>query len=372
MLIQCTSCGTQAKLPDSKEGAKVKCPSCGHVYVARPVRSRSGGASSGRASASAGRRSSGARSSGGSSSGVAIGVGVGAAALLGVFALRAMGGDDPAEAREPAAKPAAETADKTPSEPWVDPESYDGPAMKFARSLHDAANAGNETRLSDENDESRAYAAPAEESEGELPPWSELDPAARARALDDIVAPLMERGEDAFVANWTPYDGRYGSGDGDVHVLRLKSSPAGGGAAVDRWTEWTVVEVAKGDWRWIDADRAKTSAENAAERRAKAPKKVTLSDGIEVREAEARVVEYDRDVPAAKRREIDGAIETFFADDGSRKKWSAARKTILDAGPASVAPLLTRLEKEARLDLSVPTRQRTILNVGKLLEEITD
>ena len=36
MLIQCTSCGAQAKLPDSKEGAKVRCPSCGHVYAARP------------------------------------------------------------------------------------------------------------------------------------------------------------------------------------------------------------------------------------------------------------------------------------------------------------------------------------------------
>ena len=40
MLIQCTSCGTQAKIPQSKEGAKVKCLNCGHVYVARPVGAR--------------------------------------------------------------------------------------------------------------------------------------------------------------------------------------------------------------------------------------------------------------------------------------------------------------------------------------------
>ena len=40
MLIQCTSCKTTARLSDDKEGAKVRCPSCGHVYVARPAGSR--------------------------------------------------------------------------------------------------------------------------------------------------------------------------------------------------------------------------------------------------------------------------------------------------------------------------------------------
>ena len=31
MIIECSRCQTRAKLPDSKEGSKVRCPECGHV-----------------------------------------------------------------------------------------------------------------------------------------------------------------------------------------------------------------------------------------------------------------------------------------------------------------------------------------------------
>ncbi|MFT5154301.1 MAG: putative Zn finger-like uncharacterized protein, partial [Planctomycetota bacterium] len=40
MIIQCPACSTQAKLPESKEGAKVRCSDCGRVYVARPLGTR--------------------------------------------------------------------------------------------------------------------------------------------------------------------------------------------------------------------------------------------------------------------------------------------------------------------------------------------
>src|SRR5687768_16673736 len=34
MLIECSFCHATAKLPDDKEGAKVRCPACSKVYVA--------------------------------------------------------------------------------------------------------------------------------------------------------------------------------------------------------------------------------------------------------------------------------------------------------------------------------------------------
>ena len=40
MIIECPACGARAKLPDSKEGAKVRCSECERIYLAHPSGAR--------------------------------------------------------------------------------------------------------------------------------------------------------------------------------------------------------------------------------------------------------------------------------------------------------------------------------------------
>lgn len=356
MLIQCSSCGTQAKIPDSKEGAKVKCPSCGHVYVAR----------------AAGRGRAGSRSSNSNSTTpIVIGVAVAGALVIGLIAMRSGGTPEkPVDASERAeAKPKAE------KKVWVDPQGFDGPAITFARSLHDAANAGNESRLLSLMDEERAYAAYLEEApEGTADTaWAALGEVDRMKVREAIVAPLLARGDDAFVAGWKPFDAEYARGEGLVHVLRLRSGPADGGPG-ERWTEWTVADAGDGNWKWVDADRHLTDKEATALARGNAPRpeKKTLSDGQTVRESDPRAISYDPEVPADVRKQLDAAVATVFSDEATRKDRSAAEQRLLQAGPAAVAPLLTQMHAVAAGDPGDSERMRSILTVDRLLQDITE
>ena len=132
MLIKCTSCGTQAKIPSSKEGAKVRCPSCDHVYVAR-VRGAKG-------------------SSQDQSKMMIVGGAIVALAIL--VAIGTSGGDEP-----PPPPPVEEAPKETNDTPYVDPMSWDGPLVGLARELQQAAATANEARLSTRLDAESAGAA---------------------------------------------------------------------------------------------------------------------------------------------------------------------------------------------------------------------
>ncbi|MDP6990539.1 MAG: zinc-ribbon domain-containing protein, partial [Planctomycetota bacterium] len=114
MIIECPACGARAKLPDSKEGAKVRCAECERVYHARPSGARAA-----------------ARSS---SSALPVGIGAGVVAL--VIVVFAMTGRGPATT---AAPPVPE-----PEEVQIAVVDYGftSPLCKFARGLHDAAAVG--------------------------------------------------------------------------------------------------------------------------------------------------------------------------------------------------------------------------------------
>ena len=64
MLIECPFCKATAKLPEEKEGAKVRCSGCGKVYVAREK---------------------GSKAKTGGVNGITIGIGAGAVILIGLF-----------------------------------------------------------------------------------------------------------------------------------------------------------------------------------------------------------------------------------------------------------------------------------------------
>ncbi|MEC8495411.1 MAG: zinc-ribbon domain-containing protein, partial [Planctomycetota bacterium] len=202
MLIQCTSCGTQAKIPQSKEGAKVKCPNCGHVYVARPIGAR-------------GRRDK----KDDPTKMVIIGGAIVAAALVGIMAARS-GGEDvaPRKQEEVAVKVEAPREDLT---------SWDGTLQKLVRQLHTAAMAGNEGRLVAGLDARAAYefwpAAPtvptppakaassggeAEDANKVRQEWLALTEIERVEFSNSMVARATGRTEEDSVALWQPYDGR--------------------------------------------------------------------------------------------------------------------------------------------------------------------
>lgn len=358
MLIQCTSCGTQAKIPSSKEGAKVKCPSCGHVYVARAGGGRGG------------RSSSGSQNS---TLPIVIGVGVVGTLIIAFFFLQnSGGGDDPVDAAETPATP-----EKKDDKPYVAFDSFEGPPLAFARSLHDAANAGNTTRLRSLMAAEAAYAAHGEELPEDaepLAPWTSLDQAAQLAAKDAIIAPLLDRGEDAYVAGWKAWDGIYmeDAREGFVHRVRLRLQPVDG-ATGDRWVEWTLLQ--EGDvFRWIDADRHYTNAELADIRRGnrKRPEKVTLEDGQTVYEGEVTAIGYDDDVPAETRAEIDAIIDGLFISDSySNREYGAAKDELARMGPPAVAALLNQLSVEAGEPADTDGRDRDIFTIDQVLQQIT-
>lgn len=361
MLIQCTSCGTQAKIPQSKEGAKVKCPSCGHVYVARE-----GGGRGGRG----GRSSSGSQNS---TLPIVIGVVVVGALAVGILFMKNSGGGDEAVVNANGPK----VPEKKDDKPYVAFDSFEGPPIKFARSLHDAANAGNTTRLRSLMAAEAAYAAHiAEQPEDAepLPAWETLDQAGQLAAKDAIIAPLIDRGEDAYVAGWKAWDGIYleDAREGFVHRVRLRLQPVEG-ATGDRWVEWTVVQ--EGDaFRWIDADRHFTNAELAAIRRGdrKRPEKVTLEDGQTVYEGEVAAIGYDEDVPEATRAEIDALIDGLFVSDSfSNREYGAAKDKLAAMGPPAVAALLNQLSVEAGEPADTDGRDRDIFTIDQVLQQLT-
>jgi len=358
MLIQCTSCGTQAKIPSSKEGAKVKCPSCGHVYVARAGGGRGG------------RSSSGSQNS---TLPIVIGVGVVGTLIIAFFFMRSSGGSDDA-VETPKPRVQAKEKDETP---YVAFDSFEGPPIRFARSLHDAANAGNVTRLRSTMAAEAAYAAHGEELPEDaepLEPWSSLDQAGQLAAKDAIIAPLLDRGEDAYVAGWKPWDGIYmeDAREGFVHRVRLRLQPVEGSTG-DRWVEWTLLQ--EGDaFRWIDADRHYTNAELAAIRRGnrKRPEKVTLEDGQTVYEGEVTAIGYDDDVPAETRAEIDAIIDGLFISDSySNREYGAAKDELTQMGPPAVAALLNQLSVEAGEPADTDGRDRDIFTIDQVLQQIT-
>lgn len=353
MLIQCTSCGTQAKIPDSKEGAKVKCPSCGHVYVARRAGAR-------------GR----SKKEEDPTKYVIIGGALLAAAAVGIMASRS-GGD------EVEAAPKEEVVEEAKA-PRVDLEAWNGPLAQMVRDLHTAGASGNNGRLLSTLDAPSAYAffpdapqppkppAGAAKADGEeaapndtadaaaagpRPEWLALNELARIEFSNELIARATNRGEDGRVALWTPYD--FESIDVDEFAgtarIVMKSTCSDPAVTGDGYTEWRLKAKLVGgeaqDWKWIWVDRYYTQRERDAISRGprKRPQKKTLSDGSVVYESTIRPIPFDATVPAADQERITQLVADLADPDLTGRGLTKVRDAIALEGKNAVPALLTKM-----------------------------
>lgn len=367
MIIKCTSCGSQAKIPDSKEGAKVRCPSCDHVYVARPAGARG---------AKRGEDHTSKFIMGG---GIAVG-----AAIIAILASR--GGSDPV------VEPEVEEVVKKEVPVYVDPLSWEGPAATFARGLHQAAYSANEAKLMTTLDLEGAYgyvpipdvagetlapppkgieiggsesdAAPSEDGtegdadedvqeEVERPAWAALDEVGRLSFQDgQIQAVTADLDEEGAVRDWDPFDGNVVFSEGLIAVVRLKVVCRDTDEGLpDRWTQWTLknpggIDGAADQWKWINVDRWVTPEEAALSRRGrrvKAEKKI-LSDGSKVYESKIRAIPFDVDVAPERAAELTKLVDDLVADiDAPPRIRNVITEDLTFAGRAAIAPLLTKM-----------------------------
>ncbi len=361
MIIKCTSCGSQAKIPDSKEGAKVKCPSCAHVYVARPAGAR------------------GAKRGEDHTSKYIMAGGI----AVGVFVIAIMANRGSSEAA--VVEPETEEVVKKEVPVYIDPISWEGPAATFARGLHQAAYAANEVKLSTTIDLEAAYGyvpiadvagdvlapkpkgvemgggeeepseeAPEEEAaEVERPAWGTLDEAARLTFQDELMATVTANLDDEGpVRDWEPFDGSVVFSEGPIAVVRLKVvCREAGEDLADRWTQWTLKNPAGIDgpadqWKWVHVERWVTAEEAAISRRGrrvKAEKKI-LSDGSKVYESTIRAIPFDDDVPAERAAQLTKLVDDLVGDIDARPSVrNGITEELLLAGRPAIAPLLTKM-----------------------------
>lgn len=339
MLIKCTSCGTQAKIPSSKEGAKVKCPSCGHIYVAR-VR--------------------GAKGASQDPTKIYI---IGGAVLAGVFLMVMISGAEPELPPQPKAE-----AEEAPEEvAYVDPMSWDGPLVGLARSLQQAAATANEARLTTKLDARSAFTyvpPPAEGEEpapalDEAPPasepasgWETLDELGRIQWAGAYVKAMMAPGPDGPVVAWKPYDGSVVSLEDGLAVVDLRVQARDATLNLDdRWTRWTLKNLdgeSGGDdrWRWIRVERYLSPAELAAlrNRGRKKAKKKTLSDGSVVYESALRTIPFDADIPAEEQQRMTALVDALVKDvDAPPRETRGTREQVIESGKVIVPALLTKM-----------------------------
>ncbi|QDV07055.1 hypothetical protein Poly30_25740 [Planctomycetes bacterium Poly30] len=398
MIIKCTSCGSQAKLPDSKEGAKVKCPSCGHIYVARPAGAK--GASKNRGDDP-------------TSKFVMIGVIVVGVAIVAIMASKSGGNREVIE-EEP------EVVVKKEATEYVDPLGWEGPAVKLARSLHAAAFAVNETKIGALLDRQAAYEhVPNEEFAGEelapvqsvefgassgepgadeaaggteeapaaeeRPAWGTLDEMARLRFQDELVEAVMTDGEEGAVRDWDPFDGKVEYTDGVTAIVRLKVVYRNANEGLpDRWTQWYLKNIggaggADDQWRWTHVERWVTPEEAAQSRRGlrvKAEKK-TLSDGSKVYESKIRAIPFDADVTADRQARLTKLVDDLVTDiDAPPRVRNPISEELTIAGKAAIPALLTKMStivETMSSDMDKNEEDRIRLNfIHQILEEITE
>jgi predicted Zn finger-like uncharacterized protein len=350
MLIQCTSCGAQAKIPDSKEGAKVRCPSCEHVYVAR------------RPGATAASKSDPTKYF------VLGGALIVGAILVTIFS----GGSD----KQP---PVLEPTPKLPPKVVVDELGWDSPAVRLVRDLHVAAVVQNRAKLLEAIDGAAAYAdwrerelaanaaaiaevteANAKVGEGVepepvpepsvIPSWQELSLPDQNIFVAGLIDGIVLKDDENHLSAWQPFSGSVIELLDDSAIVRVQVSRLQGDQGETRTVEWRLVDrrspgAPEASWRAAGWNRYFTPEELASARRKKHKKTIkrTLSDGSFVVEGEIRQIPYEPDVPQAERDRIDALIKQRMDLDARPRVRTEAGAALVAAGKPAIAPLLSAI-----------------------------
>ena len=332
MRIECPFCHTQARLPDSKEGAKVRCGGCGKVYTAREK---------------------GATRANRSSTGPIIGVVVvGVVAVLALFLMKSgdSGSGSAREVVEAAEEPPKVTVE-THETVEIDLDGWDSVPVRAARALHEAAADGNREALRAALDltglpHRSTMSEEGVPSEVELPDADERRAAWDARTAEEreeiveaALASLLTPGADGSVADWEPYDGEVVSRENGVALVRLSATPRGGGAE-KRTIEWHLVRHGEDDWRAASWTEWLTDVERR--RLERGYDVVELSDGSVVAEREPEPLEHLEDTPAELRERIDELLVTALDLDLTVEA-ARAKNELVEIGRPAIPILLTHL-----------------------------
>ncbi len=361
MLIECPSCHTRAKLPDSKEGAKVRCPQCSFVYVAR-----AGGSGAARPRTRS------------SSTPIAVGTGIVVLLLVLVFLMKG----DP----EPPPPPVAEAPKVEPPAAPRDSTGWNSEPVQLVRRIHDDAFGRKEFELGRNIDLARAWAvqqaraAAAEGAAPELP----ADRAPDAGAFEDLPAPertvfqldllaaLQADGDDNLIGAWRPFEGAVIAENDHHATVRVQVAPRDEQAGVAlRWVEWRLLRDG-GRWKAYSWERWISPEEQRAERAARAPRaqRRELTDGSVVYEAEPRPIPYEAHVTPEERQRIDGLIARLT--DLDRRDQVHVRRELTEIGKDAIAPLLTRLYQEIERGLNTDEDAARVALVIGALTDITE
>ncbi|MFT5050906.1 MAG: hypothetical protein ACI8QZ_002312 [Chlamydiales bacterium] len=334
MLIHCPSCDFETTLPSSKEGAKLRCPECSRVFVARPR-------------ATGGRRSS---SSSGDSTRYMM---IGGVVVVGIalFMMFGRGSEDSTAApkRAPVETVTKQVAQETDGSGW------DSAAVQFALEMHTAAFGQNEAQLLIAVDWARAWAF-THPDEGS---WSEVARTRQTEIQAQVVADLTRGSASELIARWEPFDGWIETQDNEEHLVRVRVAHREDAEAANRHVEWRLVKL-DGRWkaygwtRWISEEEQKAIDRGARAAVEDAKPKVvrkTLSDGSRVIESTVRRIPYMPDTTAELREKIDGLVAELTDIEAAGRVRIKAKEGLTEIGKQAIPALLTVIAEIPHTDM---------------------
>jgi hypothetical protein len=346
MLIECPFCHAKANLPDSKEGAKVRCPECGKVYVARD-RSRRGG------------------SRGPNPLHLGLAAGVVLVLLVVIFAVNRSGADEGAPA-------AAQATGPVEPPPEVDLTGWDSAPVQAARAVYAAAASYNEGRLRSLLHGPRLLERLRADGAEDLPEggWSTLAAADREALLVRTAEGLLEGEGDTVAALWKPYDGSVVSETDDTAVVHvLVAGREGELAAQSRTIEWKLARegTAWKAWAW---ERYIPPEERLADgaRRNREITRVELDDGTRLFQADPRPLPHLDDTPGEVRERIDDAARRLIDFSLRPRENNAAASELVEIGKPSIPILLTAMYETKITD---DTTLAKVTKIHHTLRDIT-
>lgn len=346
MNIHCPYCKAQARIPESKEGAKVRCGECGKVYTARRP---------------------GAGGGGGGVNGVQIGIGVGAL-ILGAIVLFFVNKNDTGAAPPPV------VVEEEPEPEEAGSMGWDAESVKAVRAVYDSAYTFNKARLEKLIHPAELVAYRMDQGAEDAPAiaFESMSTTEKDELLQSIIEELTDaEGEDS-PAVWNPFDGEVVLEEDLFAVVRVKVSGREGDLALEtRTMEWKLSREDDGSpWRVWSWERwfSEQELKNARVKRQKEVTKVTLSDGSKVLHAEPRPLEHLPDTPEELRKEIDRLYAELIDLELPPRTNAKAKAALVEIGKPSLPILLTGM-----YEIPIETEEEAIqVNlINQCLEEIT-
>lgn len=322
MIIQCPACGLQAKLPDSKEGAKVRCSECERVYVAKPA------GASGRPQK---KKSDPTKP-------ILIGAGV---VVVGIALFAMSSGDSTSNVKIPEVKATVpvETA-------YVDPTGWNSELCKVARRAHELAAERAELDLQVMLDLPHTWAQMNATEAGNADPldYEALSATEQSQFITTVIESLVAQDESNLAGWWKPLDGRVIDQSDTFAVVELELVPLDSTQSGMRGIHWSLIKVGNKwkVWKW---ERWISDAEAAASMRHTNSKTVkkSLSDGSLVLESEPRVLAHDPTTSPELRKRIDELVAQLGDANLPPRKLTPVREELLAIGKPATPMLINEL-----------------------------